>query len=66
MLDVLGAQPGHQVLEIGTGTGYNTALLAHYLGDEQVSTIEIDPVLGELARADLAASDHRRRARAAA
>ena len=58
MLDVLGAQPGHRVLEIGTGTGYNAALLARYLGDEQVSTIEVDPVLYELARANLAAAGY--------
>jgi protein-L-isoaspartate O-methyltransferase len=58
MLDVWDAQPGHRVLEIGTGTGYNTALLAHYLGDEQVSTVEIDPALGEQARANLAAAGY--------
>lgn len=58
MLEVLDVQPGHRVLEIGTGTGYNAALLAQYLGDEQVSTIEVDPALVEPARASLIASGY--------
>ncbi|MGH3929785.1 MAG: methyltransferase domain-containing protein [Pseudonocardiaceae bacterium] len=44
---------GHRVLEIGTGTGYNAALLAHRLGPENVTTIEIDPVVADFARAAL-------------
>ncbi|MGH4017793.1 MAG: hypothetical protein ACRDT0_00830 [Pseudonocardiaceae bacterium] len=31
-LGQLGVQPGHRVLEIGAGAGYNAALLAHLAG----------------------------------
>lgn len=54
MLDRLDAQPGKRVLEIGTGTGYNTALLCHQLGDQQVASIDIDPRLVDHARTQLA------------
>lgn len=58
MLAVLDVQPGHRVLEIGTGTGYTTALLAEYLGDERVTTIEVDPVLAGQAQARLTAAGY--------
>jgi protein-L-isoaspartate(D-aspartate) O-methyltransferase len=45
MLDALHVAEGHRVLEIGTGTGYNAALLCHRLGDTNVASIDIDPVL---------------------
>ncbi len=47
MLDAVDAQPGMRVLEIGTGTGYNAALLAHRLGAQNITSIEIDPDLAE-------------------
>ncbi|MFD0276219.1 methyltransferase domain-containing protein [Kitasatospora sp. NPDC127111] len=51
MLDALGAQAGQRVLEIGTGTGYNAALLSHVLGDANVTTVDVDPELtGDAAR----------------
>ncbi|WP_312877588.1 methyltransferase domain-containing protein [Lentzea indica] len=43
------------VLEIGTGTGYNAALLSHRLGDAQVTTVEVDQELAEQAQAALEA-----------
>jgi hypothetical protein len=44
MLDQLDIRPGQHVLEIGAGTGYNAAVLAHLTGpDRQVSTVDIDP-----------------------
>ncbi|GAA1961713.1 methyltransferase domain-containing protein [Amycolatopsis minnesotensis] len=55
MLARLGARPGHRVLEIGTGTGYNTGLLGHFLGPDHVASIDIDPGLIETARHYLAA-----------
>ncbi|MCX4685929.1 methyltransferase domain-containing protein [Kitasatospora purpeofusca] len=45
MLRELAVQDGHRVLDVGTGTGWTSALLAARLGGEQVTTIEIDPVL---------------------
>jgi protein-L-isoaspartate O-methyltransferase len=53
MLRILNVKDGHRVLEIGTGTGYNTALLCHRLGDEAVTTVDIDPVLVAEAQAHL-------------
>ncbi|MDX1680017.1 MAG: protein-L-isoaspartate(D-aspartate) O-methyltransferase [Akkermansiaceae bacterium] len=40
--------PGHRVLEIGTGSGYQTAILAE-LADE-VATVEYSSILGNSAR----------------
>lgn len=57
MLHQLDAQPGHRVLELGAGTGYNAALLASVVGaGGHVTTIDVDTDLVEDARAHLAAA----------
>ncbi|WP_248783758.1 MULTISPECIES: methyltransferase domain-containing protein [Actinoalloteichus] len=53
MLERLDAHPGHRVLEIGTGTGYNCALLTHVLGDDAVTTIDLEADLVTTARSAL-------------
>ncbi|MGQ0778684.1 MAG: methyltransferase domain-containing protein [Pseudonocardiales bacterium] len=58
MLEELDVADGHQVLEIGTGTGYNAALLCARLGSAQVTSVDIDPELVDLARERLAANGH--------
>ncbi|MGH4017722.1 MAG: methyltransferase domain-containing protein [Pseudonocardiaceae bacterium] len=50
MLAALDVHDGHRVLEVGTGTGWNAALLAHRLGADQVTSIEIDPDVATRAR----------------
>lgn len=50
MLEQLTVQNHHRVLEIGTGTGYNVALLCHRLGAANVYSIDLDPILVEAAR----------------
>lgn len=59
MLDALDVRDGQDVLEIGAGTGYNAALLAHRLGDAHVTTVDLDPEITESARAHLAAAGYR-------
>ncbi|MEU4462681.1 methyltransferase domain-containing protein [Streptomyces sp. NPDC024017] len=58
MLAALGVEDGHTVLEIGAGTGYNAALLAHRLGDDKVTTVDLDPEITESARRHLAAAGY--------
>jgi protein-L-isoaspartate O-methyltransferase len=40
MLTLLDVHAGHRVLEIGTGTGYNAALLCHRLGSDNVASLD--------------------------
>ncbi|WP_030106171.1 methyltransferase, FxLD system [Actinoalloteichus caeruleus] len=56
MLDQLDVQPGHRVLEIGAGTGYNACLLAQLTGRaDLVTTVDINPDVA--ARASRALAD---------
>ncbi|QDY78236.1 methyltransferase domain-containing protein [Streptomyces qinzhouensis] len=55
MLDSLLLEPGHRVLELGTGTGWNAVLAAVRAGVGRVTTVEMDPDVGETARARLLA-----------
>lgn len=56
MLEALDVQAGQRVLEIGTGSGYNAALLASILGDATgVVTVEHDAVLARHAQRVLSA-----------
>jgi SAM-dependent methyltransferase len=58
MLHALRIEPGMSVLELGTGTGWNAALLAHRLGAQNVTLIEIDPDISAHARRALASAGY--------
>jgi protein-L-isoaspartate(D-aspartate) O-methyltransferase len=60
MTQELRIKPGQRVLELGTGTGYQTAVLAHLVGGEgRVYTIERVQALSEFARRRLGAMEVR-------
>ncbi len=59
MLEELDVRHGDRVLEIGTGTGYNAALLADRLGEENVTTVELDEAVVHAARGALHAAGYR-------
>jgi protein-L-isoaspartate(D-aspartate) O-methyltransferase len=59
MLEQLGLRRGHRVLEIGTGTGYNAAVMAHIVGPAgAVVTVDIDADLIARAQSSLAAAGY--------
>jgi protein-L-isoaspartate(D-aspartate) O-methyltransferase len=58
MLDALDLGNHPRVLEIGTGTGYNAALMCHVLGDAAVHSVDVDPALVDTARARLDSLGH--------
>jgi protein-L-isoaspartate(D-aspartate) O-methyltransferase len=54
MLEQLDLKPGQKVLEIGTGPGYNAALMAYMVGETgRVVTVEIDDDLAQSAQEHL-------------
>ncbi|MFJ8434466.1 methyltransferase domain-containing protein [Kitasatospora sp. NPDC094019] len=50
MLDMLDLRNGMRVLEIGTGPGWNAALMSYRLGPGLVTSVEIDPDVTASAR----------------
>jgi protein-L-isoaspartate O-methyltransferase len=59
MLEALRVEPGMRVLEVGTGTGYNAALLAERLGDGAVTTVDLQEEITRPARERLARAGYR-------
>ncbi len=58
MLGLLDVRTGHRVLDVGCGSGWTTALLAHLVGpDGLVVGVEIVPELVAFGRANLASLD---------
>ncbi|MBB1254163.1 methyltransferase domain-containing protein [Streptomyces sp. OF3] len=55
MLDALDVRPGTRILEVGTGTGYNAALLCDLAGAENVTTVDYSERLTRTAQARLGA-----------
>ena len=55
MTDLLDLEPGDRVLEVGTGSGYQAAVLSAVLPDGAVHTVEIVPDLARTARKRLKA-----------
>src|SRR5438105_3995703 len=61
MLEQLDVRPGMSVLEIGTGTGYNAALLAELAGTNgSVVSVDIDPDITAAAKAHLGTAGEER------
>jgi protein-L-isoaspartate(D-aspartate) O-methyltransferase len=57
MLRLLDVRPGQRVLDVGAGSGWTTALLAHLTGpDGEVVGVELEPDLARWGAANLAAT----------
>ncbi|MFD9418037.1 methyltransferase [Streptomyces goshikiensis] len=51
MLEVADLRPGARVLHIGTGTGWDSGMICHRVGDTNLVTVEIDHALAARSRA---------------
>ncbi|WP_308312487.1 methyltransferase domain-containing protein [Streptomyces sp. ISL-11] len=58
MLAEADLHPGQHVLEVGSGTSCNAALIEYRVGPGNVTTVEIDPALAEAARTTLRAAGY--------
>ncbi|MBF8187577.1 methyltransferase domain-containing protein [Nonomuraea sp. K274] len=57
LLNLLDPDPGHGVLEVGTGTGWTAALLSRLVGEHgEVTSMEVDAAVAEQAAKNLAAA----------
>jgi methyltransferase of ATP-grasp peptide maturase system len=59
MFELADVRAGDKVLEIGTGTGYSTAIACHRLGDEAVHSVEYDADVAVAAARHLREAGHR-------
>ena len=58
MLQLLDVAPGQRVLDVGAGSGWTTALLAHLVGPEgEVIGVELDPDLASWGEQNVRAHD---------
>ncbi len=58
MLDLLDVRPGHRVLDVGSGSGWTTALLAELVGPAGwVLGLELSPTLAQWGAANVAARE---------
>ncbi|WP_243060586.1 protein-L-isoaspartate O-methyltransferase [Nocardioides sp. SR21] len=58
MLRLLDVRPGQRVLDVGSGSGWTTALLAHLVGSTgEIRGVELEPELVTFGRANLARGD---------
>lgn len=58
-LEELQVEDGYRVLEVGTGSGYTTALLCERLGSELITSMDVEEEAIRLARARLALVGYR-------